>query len=325
MPDRSRWLSALALVVLIALLIAWPRGSEKSPTTGPGAARSPDARAQYASESAGSVVPAPPGAVGGSSSSASVAFPDGTPLIDMHAVLREQAEAGNTEAGCRLGMELGRCGAVLEQRRSLDRDIAAAARLAPGSVQEQDAMRRIAADTADLAPLEAMCRGITGEQAHGAWQPLLRAARAGHLPSMEAFAILPPLSETNFTADLDGWMAYRRNALPLLLAAAGRGSPRAHNQLAWIYGHLPVAGGSPLAPRNLVRAIAHASVARDAATPTSRRQLDRLVAKWQREAGADAARRAASIAADLRASLAMPAGGGIDFTNDQVRHAEDCH
>ena len=314
----------LGVVVLLGLLIAWQREARAPTPAGRTATAPRPTRGETTDALTARAEPASARPDSGNHAAPDERFVGGTPLVDMQDALRAQADAGNAAAGCRLGTELGRCAGVFEQRGALDRDIATAARMTPGSAQEREATRRIAADTAALAPFEAICRGVTGEQARTGWRPLHRAAMAGHLPSMEAFAIHPPLSETNFTADLDGWKVFRESAMPLLEAAARRGSPRAHNQLAWVYGNLPVAGGSPLAPRDLVRAIAHATVARDAATPASRRQLERLIAKWQREAGADAARQAASMAAELRTSLVLPAGEGIDFTNDQVRQPEDC-
>lgn len=251
-------------------------------------------------------------------------FQEGTPVRTIRSALQAAADGGDPRAQCRLGAELARCDAVFEQALRLDEQVGSAAMLPPTSAafiakSHEIAMARAGVDAALRA-----CEGIEPGEASNGWRYVHRAARAGDLPSMLAFAITPPLSETNFSAQLDGWRAYRSDAVPLLLEAASRGSPRAIHQLAWVYGNLPVPGGSPLVAKDLGRALAYAAVARDLGDARSRAQLQRQIVRWRREASAEDLRRAASLETDIRAQLQPAQERGVDFIDGLTPQPEEC-
>ncbi len=251
-------------------------------------------------------------------------FPAQTPVAQMYDALKQAADAGNPRAQCRLGAELGRCAAVLEKERLLDEKIANASMLKAHSTAEQGAVREIAAETQALSQLAGVCRGVTPEQARNGWKYEFRAAKHGNVQAMLAFSINPPLSESNFSGDLEGWKAYRDNAVAMLEQAARKGSPLAFNQLAWIYANYPIAGGSPLVPKDPARAIANATVARMFADESSSRQLQRMMARLQSEAGLDATQTAAAVVVNMQASMNMQPGARVNFVDNSFPLPEDC-
>jgi TPR repeat protein len=246
------------------------------------------------------------------------------PLAEAYQALLHAAESGNARASCRLGTELARCTLYFERAAALEEQISSAATMPTGSPDERALLESIARERLSLARSEKVCRGITLDQARGAWRHVYRAAKAGHLPSVLAFAIQPPLSETNFSADLEGWAVYRREAVPMLEFAAQRGSPRAMYQLAWVYGNLPVPGGAPLVARDPVRAVAYALLARQYADAASKQQIERMIGSWRTELGPDGLGRATALADHLASTMQPQLEHDLDFVNAQVSQPEDC-
>lgn len=248
----------------------------------------------------------------------------GTPVAQLRDALTVAAVSGNPRARCRLGTELARCAAVFEQLDVIEAQVGSAAMLPPDSADRMAKVAEIAAARQALAPLDAACSGISRDEALQGWRYIHDAAAAGDLRSMLAFAITPPLSERRFTDQLDGWAAFRKDAVPMLERAARRGSARAINQLSWVYAGLPVPGGAPLVQRDVAKALAYASVARDLADPASRLQLQRRIQGLRSEATGQELARAASLEAEVRNFVHQDDASGIDFINSAAPQPEDC-
>ena len=86
---------------------------------------------------------------------------------------------------------------------------------------------------------------------------------------MLGFAIQPPLNEEAFANDLEGWAAYRENAVPLLERAASAGSTLALYHLFRAYSGFSMPAGIESAHRDPARAYVYGEMLLNISAPGS--------------------------------------------------------
>ncbi|AVP98558.1 hypothetical protein C7S18_15795 [Ahniella affigens] len=215
-----------------------------------------------------------------------------TPLSISFPDLKRRAEQGDVKANCRLGIDLAKCTFAQEATKaseSVVRD-ASSSRASASQVEQR------VTEAAELAErgnqFAKLCEGFEIPRDVTPWKYQLRAAQAGHVPSMVRFAIQPPLSESMFGSELDGWKAYQENAGNLLRIAAARGDRTAYYYLHWIYAGYPTSGGVELLPPNDSLALAYALASLQSVDAQSRpglqRSIDRLRARMSAQQIAEA-------------------------------------
>ena len=181
--------------------------------------------------------------------------PDGVALADLYPELKARADAGDARANCRLALELNRCRQVAIALDAAS-DLVAAHRT--------DAAQN-ATTAAELVAMSERDAGICGhappEDPDNSWRYLLRAAQAGHVPSILRFVIEPPLDEVDFVADMEGWEAYRRFAPELLRFAADSGDVRAIYHAYLLSMGVTAPGGTDTFPRGEIRAVVYGTAA----------------------------------------------------------------
>ncbi len=257
--------------------------------------------------------------------------PTNTPVIEVLDQLEAEASKGNARAACRLSMDLTRCRMLPEMREIALHEVTAAARESSGSSSEAASARRILQLHAFIRSSEDLCVGLEPARTDHAWQYLLQAAQAGHVDSMLRFAIRPPLSETYFSRDIEGWTAYREQAIPLLERAASEGSSLAVYHLYRAYSGMSMPGGIEVENSDPARAYAALVLLQRSATPI---ESTRMVERLDRLRGALSAeqyRRAQEFASTLgargfaRRSEGDPAFASAEFsqTPEECNSAPD--
>ncbi|MBL8525234.1 MAG: hypothetical protein JNN20_16205 [Betaproteobacteria bacterium] len=202
--------------------------------------------------------------------------PENVPLPTIATDLHARAVNGDFRAACRISFELGRCNDLSKQRAALDAMISKAEPLSSSTPEQRE---NVIAQTKDeVDKTISICNGLSTKGLLRPWQYLLSAAQAGHVPSMLRFATNPPIDETNFARDLEGWSVYKENALPLLEAALKKGEPMAATHLAWFYSGFPVAGGS-VVDKDSFQAIRYTQTALRMANAKSKVSLEKRLAR----------------------------------------------
>jgi len=199
--------------------------------------------------------------------------PVDTPLKEVVDELEARAARGDNEAACRLSMDLAKCRMLPEARDLAARELATAARAEPGSIEEGYAARRVSQLQLTVASGEALCAGLDSKRSAQAWRYLLQAANGGHVDSMLRFAIQPPLSESSFALDIEGWAAYRDHAIPLLERAASLGSSLAVYHLYRGYSGMSMPAGIEAARVDPVRAYAYLVLLHRGAAPKEQARI----------------------------------------------------
>ena len=109
-----------------------------------------------------------------------------TPLKDSYASLKERADAGEPAASCRLSFELNRCHQLGNARSIAEKMVnKEASKTSSDSTVPTSLM-----EVSDLIKRdEKVCDSIASATTKDAWRYLLKAAQAGHVPSMVRFAV----------------------------------------------------------------------------------------------------------------------------------------
>lgn len=174
--------------------------------------------------------------------------PPGAPLTQFVGALQARADAGDSRAACRLGIELVRC-QLLEQAKMIQ--------WADGLPADESLARRGQLDAADrFAEIEIrkirlgqQCDGVDPALVARAVHYLRSAARAGEPEAMVRYATGAHhgmVGQMGFIRDPD-FEVWRRDAPGMLLRAAQAGRMDAVNQLrmAYRFGSEPYAGLIP--------------------------------------------------------------------------------
>ncbi len=133
--------------------------------------------------------------------------------------LKDRADAGDTDASCRLAQRLKGCREARELSARIEEALTHAALR-----DDVDAAAMIAQQEADRLSSERSCGAdIPGDVVLREWEYLLRAAQAGHAPSMYRFVLNPPVDQSRPLEYLDAMAAYNRFALSFIdrLLASG--------------------------------------------------------------------------------------------------------
>lgn len=218
--------------------------------------------------------------------------PIGVPLKDVLNDLKQRAADGDARAACRLSSDLSKCRFLPRIREMLSTEITSAARAVAGSTEVARATRAATQLSALRERSERVCSGITDETSRDAWRFLLQAANRGHVDSMLRFSIQPPLNEQNFAYDLEGWNAYKENALPLLERAAASGSTLAVYHLFRAYAGMAMPAGIELGHQDPARAYAYGQILYRVMAPSERgaigRRLEQIAAGMSAEQRSEA-------------------------------------
>ncbi len=149
-------------------------------------------------------------------------------VAEVIAQLDARARAGDAQAACRIAAELQRCRQLQGwSERTTDYQIE---RLAKQSLDEAtlDARSRdLAEANAYNAQAKRHCEGVTLTQLRRAPHYLLAAARAGHVPSMVAFASGGQTDAAALVSDPQLYADYRAHAWPMFQRAFELGEPSA--------------------------------------------------------------------------------------------------
>jgi hypothetical protein len=138
--------------------------------------------------------------------------------------LLAQADAGDPHAACRLTELLEDCRLVADVADMVETQISVAAAELDGSGFDAAA---IAALDTSVDPLRALCADVPPELAQRSWSFLLRAAIAGHEPSMFRYVVDPPLQSAGAHEHRAALAAYRDNAALFVAHLLQRASPQA--------------------------------------------------------------------------------------------------
>ncbi|MEO6064658.1 MAG: hypothetical protein ABIP49_02605 [Lysobacterales bacterium] len=137
------------------------------------------------------------------------------------------AVMGDRQAACRLGFDLALCASIEEIRDSKavfevwSATDPRAATAPDGYVEHLSLMHE------NIERAERICKGLTPEQIASSWKYLTRAAELGDHDAAAYFVFQPPLSQTHFFEDLDGWLYFRSNYQRLIERGIAGGNPQA--------------------------------------------------------------------------------------------------
>lgn len=221
------------------------------------------------------------------------------PLRDALPSLKARADAGDSLAACRLGVELLLCGSLENPFPDHDQDVALAgyeAQLAEAGHLEQANATALARIT--RAQLREACAGIAPDVVQQAHHYVRQAALAGEPEAMIRYAAGETLGGWGFSfiasPAFDQW---RREAPQVLRRALEAGTPEA--PLLWLLANRGEAGYlTMLLPRDDVQAGASLALARrlfgddpafvpftpaEALAPEQQAQVEALAAQWHED------------------------------------------
>lgn len=231
-----------------------------------------------------------------------------TPLRLAYRELKEQAQAGNASAQCRLGYELRRCKLASERKQMIRR-------AATGGVDQQtnaDAPGQISPIAQQFAIDDSVCEGFTPEAGDEAWRYTLQAALNGNEAAALAFIYGPAagLDPRRPGATFDGWEAYRQYAPQLLQQEIAQGNPAAY--LLAAQNSLQSLWGIPIISHDRVQAAAFYFALMPSATATFRPSLLSGIQRLDLTPSdvVQAQTRASSLSANVKAPI-----GGTDLSN----------
>lgn len=134
--------------------------------------------------------------------------------------LKDRADAGDTRASCKLAQKLKGCREARELSDRIEEALTHAALR-----DDTDAAAIIAQHEADRRSSERSCGAdIPRDVVLREWEYLLRAAQAGHAPSMFRFVLNPPVDQSRPLEYLDAMAAYNRFALSFIDRLLANGS-----------------------------------------------------------------------------------------------------
>jgi hypothetical protein len=157
--------------------------------------------------------------------------------------LKARADAGDTTASCKLAQRLKGCREARELSARIEEALTHAALR-----DDTDAAAIIAQYEADRLSYERSCgTGIPTNVVLREWEYLLRAAQAGHAPSMYRFVLNPPVDQSRPLEYLDAMEAYNRFALTLIDRLLASGSAEGLVAALIIESGQPIIGMTSLA------------------------------------------------------------------------------
>lgn len=219
--------------------------------------------------------------------------PEGVPLLRVLAELRSAAESGSAPAGCRLGIDLGKCREV---------------RLIPESTPEE----------------KTFCEGILESDTDDAWRYLWAAAQQGNVVAMSKFARDPVISISNLAVASEGWAVYRNNAPRLLWQAVQGGDVMALFQSFFSSASGLTAGGKGVIERDPYNAVVYGTAALPLLDPRRQAMVERLVARLSNELKPDQVLQATADGERLRSQYFSASKSAVDTVNDGYAIAADC-
>jgi len=155
--------------------------------------------------------------------STSAALPaDDAMVVDSIAALRDRALAGDAVAACRLAVDLMLC-----DWWQPTPDAAVVDRIDPAKAKSTEDLHGMEWQLKRLAAGQQRarrCAGVTDAQMRESGRWLRAAARAGHVPSMHAYASTTGVPNNKFLSRLDELAIFRDEAAPMIEAAARGGS-----------------------------------------------------------------------------------------------------
>jgi hypothetical protein len=172
--------------------------------------------------------------------------------------LKARADRGDTNASCRLSLKLEGCRLAREARQRIAAEIEQLAAIGAADVDEQIAMR-LSNNEAERAGYESRCGQVPPGVVMQEWQYLLRAAQAGHEPSMYRFVTAPPIDDSRPLEYVEALQAYRQHASTFVDELLRRGSAEGIVAALLIAVGHPIVGQSPLRPRDPGRMVQLAS------------------------------------------------------------------
>lgn len=244
--------------------------------------------------------------------------PKDAPLASNYEALKAHADAGDASASCRLAFELNRCAQLPELRELSENYITQAAASRQGTTKSQADTDVAVRLESSLRSAESVCEGFRPNPSDKAWKYLLRAAKAGHVPSMVRYAVQPPLSEQRFAEDAEGWAQYRKEAGPLLTRAAESGNSAAAYHLFMAYYGVPMPGGAEIVKPNKMDALSYAIVVQHLADSRSLRSIERAINKLENTLPLNDQRKAQELARKLLDSSFVGAAGEQDFVSNPI-------
>lgn len=261
MSSRSRWAvatGAAVLLVILGVFLARPGPATfDAPTRAAAAVDSkPDvARSPAPGDTSSSAMPAA-GGTGPAPSTGPLPTLD-TPVREVLVALKARANAGDVRAACRVGMELSRCRTVRLFRSLQENDERRLRAAKPGSNEFMAIRDSIEAQKKFHAAERRACEGVGDDVLNSAWRYLLRAAQAGHVPSISHFLVAPPLPESAIE-DLAGYEAYRDHAPSFFDRAIAAGDVPAALAAYTQWSHGRGTGGGKVYERDPQRALTFA-------------------------------------------------------------------
>ena len=316
---KRMYASAAAVAIAGGLIwVFWPqaqsvsrdsRDERTSSTAAPGSAPTPGQQGTGHPRGVRSMETGHPGKV----AQPSAAFtyrpmpPINTPLRTSYGELKQQADAGNPVAQCRLAFELERCRKLPQRIRSAE-EFAKREERRP-EVSAKPLLQLLQREIATSAPV---CQDFTPSASDEPWRYTLYAALNGNDAAALSFvlAMSAGLDPGKPVAAIDGWQAYRDYAPRFLQRAIDNGNPAAYYMAANFTGRTPY--GATLVPNDPVQAAAYYLALMPSASPLFRNELQENVQRLNLSAGELA--QAQARAAPLMARVRVTSGGALDLS-----------
>lgn len=239
--------------------------------------------------------------------------PVNTRLIDVYPRLKQMAEAGNTQAGCRLGYELDRCRQLKHMEAAVKNlsaqltKVRSEGKTGTSLANRLEQVQRLYADAARA------CSDFPEEDTYKGWEYILFAAERGHGPSIMNFVVSKMgLDWTSPVNTAQGWVAYKESAPRLLQLAMEMGIPKAYEFAA--ASHASPDPPHRVLPFDPLRAVTIYKALRMVASDSYKAKLDSDISYFATTAnlsGADLAK-AEAEAATISARIAQRANGSYD-------------
>lgn len=203
--------------------------------------------------------------------------------------LARRADHGDVDAACRLAWDLDLCQSASQLPEMQQFWIDQASGETAGSRSETEIIALSQRVGAWAERSAAICGGLSASHMSQAAARMVQAAQLGHALSMARFAMSPPFGETLKLSQADLIVFHRENALALLERAAAAGEPTALYGLhrAYSRGYIGTEYGDLPVTRNPLRATAAGLALRRFADAATNQGIDRRIAEFAPEIGAD--------------------------------------
>jgi hypothetical protein len=165
--------------------------------------------------------------------------------------LKDRADAGEVNASCKLAQRLQGCRRAAELRDSIDEALTLAA-----ARNDLDSAEIIARQEIDMVEADGRCGAvIPREVVLQEWKYLLKAAQAGHEPSMYQFVLNPPIDQARPLEYLDAIQAYDQYALTFVERLLASGSAEGLVAAVILESGTPIIGSTSLSSGDPVRRV----------------------------------------------------------------------